>query len=479
MKKYLLLFLLALAGCTVGPDFNRPESPTSDRYTSGKMSQETISSDFAFGQSQRFNTETNIQTTWWKKLGSSKLDKLVDQALSANPSLLATQATLRQAQELYNARAGSTLYPQINAALSDQRVQLNGAAQGQSFNPNVFNLYNATVGVSYNFDLFGGNRRVLEALASRADYQQYQLAAAKLTLAANISTTAVTQAKLAGQIKANQTSLQAQENQLVVANHRLKLGQASEDDVLALKTEVEQTRAGIPVLRTRYEQATHLLAILTGQTPGAAHNPAFTLDDFTLPTNLPLIVPSELARTRPDIQASESLMRAANAEYGAAIAKMYPQLNLSASIGSLSLTPDSLFGTGSLFWQVLGSLTQPLFNPGLPAESRAALAAFDATASNYQMVVLEAFRNVADVLRALENDARTLEAQSQANAAAAALVKSVERQYRYGSASYLQLLIAQLQAQRTQFELIAAQSQRLVDTIALYQALGGGILTGD
>lgn len=480
MKNIFITFsLLALMGCTVGPDFSRPVPPATQAYTQKELSGKTVSSEFPFGEEQRFNANTPVPEQWWRTLGSSKLDALVDQAMLANPSLQAAQSTLRQAQELYNARAGSTLYPQVNATLSDQRVQLNGAAQGLQTSPNIFNLYNASVGVSYNFDIFGGNRRILEALASRADYQHFQFTGAKLTLAANIATTAITQAKLAGQVQANQTSLNAQEDQLIIARHRLRLGQASDDDVFALTTEVEQTRAGIPVLLTRYEQTRHLLATLTGQAPGQSNLPSFTMSDFIVPENLPLVVPSSLVRLRPDIQAAESLMRASNAEYGAAIAKMYPQLNLSAAIGSLALTPENLFGSGSLFWQILGQLTQPIFNFGLPAESRAAQAAFEASAANYQTIVLDSLRNVADVLRALENDARTLEAQSKANAAAAALAKSVERQYAYGSSSYLQLLIAQLQAQKTKFELVAAQAQRLSDSVALYQAMGGGALKHD
>lgn len=478
MKKILITttYLVLLAGCTVGPDFSRPPTPATDSYTSQAFSGKTVSSEDAFGEGQHFDRKAKVPTQWWRTFGSSKLDSAIDQAMLNNPSLQAAQSTLKQAQELYNARAGSTLYPQVNATLSDQRVQLNGAAQGLPTSPNVFNLYNASVGVSYNFDIFGGNRRILESLASRADYQQYQLMAAKLTLAANITTTAIQQAKLAAQIQANETSLKAQEDQLVVARHRLRLGQASEDDVLALTTEAEQTRAGIPLLRTRYEQTKHLLATLTGQTPSQSSLTSFSMEDFKVPANLPLLIPSELVRQRPDIQASEALMRASNAEYGAAIAKMYPQLNLSASIGSLALGPETLFGTGSLFWQVLGQLTQPMFNPGLPAESRAALAGFEATASNYQTTVLDALRNVADVLRALENDAQTLQSQSKANTAAKSLAQSVERQYTLGSASYLQLLIAQLQAQRTRFELIAAQAQRLIDTVALYQAMGGAMI---
>ena len=117
-------------------------------------------------------------------------------------------------------------------------------------------------------------------------FQNFQLEGAQLTLAANIVTTAVTQAKLASQIRANEESLTAQEEQLVVARHRLRLGQASEDDVLALTAEAEQTRAGIPVLETRHKQMTHLLATLSGEAPSAVLTPSFEMEDFSIPTNL-------------------------------------------------------------------------------------------------------------------------------------------------------------------------------------------------
>ena len=179
-------------------------------------------------------------------------------------------------------------------------------------------------------------------------------------------------------------------------------------------------------------------------------------------------------RRRPDIQAAEALLHAANAEYGVAVAKLYPQLNISASVGSQALSTGALFGGSSAAWSLIGQLTQPLFNPGLPAEKRASLAAFDAAAANYQSVVLDALRNVADVLQALESDAQTLAALAIANIAAQSSLESMQRQYALGAASYVQLLIAQQQAQQNRISLIAAQAQRLIDSAALYQAMGGG-----
>lgn len=232
-------------------------------------------------------------------------------------------------------------------------------------------------------------------------------------------------------------------------------------------------RAGIPLLRNQLQQSEHLLAVLAGRPPGAGGLPSFSLQEFTLPAVLPLTVPSQLVRMRPDIQAAEALLHAANAEYGVAVANLYPQLNLSANLGSQALTTGALFGSGSAIWSLVAQLTQPLFNPGLPAEKRAALAAFYAAAAHYQGVVLESLRNVADVLRALENDARRLAALSAADAAAQGSLELMQRKYRLGAASYVQLLIAQQQAQQTQIDLIEAQAQRLVDSAVFYQAMGG------
>ena len=463
-----------LAGCAVGPDFKRPEPPSVSGYTATVLPAQTASAPGSLGDAQRFVAGGSIPAAWWQELGSARLNELVQQALQSSPTLEAAKATLRQAQQTYEAQAGSTLYPQATGKLGGQRQNINNAPSGQEGGERTFDLYNASVGVSYNLDLFGGNRRALEALAAQADYQRYQFEGARLTLAANVVTTAILQAQLAAQIRASETILAAQEEQLDITRRRRALGAASQNDVLALQVQVEQSRAAIPPLRNRLEQTNHLLAVLIGRPPGSEAMPQFTLADFTLPTELPLRVPSELARRRPDIQASEALLHAANAQYGAAVSKQYPRITLSADLGFQALTAASLFGSGSLVWGLAGQLAQPLFNKGLRNEARAAESGFDAVAANYRQTVLQALRNVADVLRALDNDAQTLAAQAAADASAQESLKLMWQQYALGAVSYLQLLIAQQQAQQTAINLIAARAQRLADTVALYQSMGGG-----
>lgn len=462
-----------LAGCAVGPDFKRPASPAVTTYTTSPLPALTASAPTALGESQRFVAGEGANPQWWQAFGSGKLNTLIDEALQASPTLAGAQAALRQAQEVYAGQAGLTRYPQVDANFTGQRQRFNPNSSGLPGTAREFDLYNASVGVHYNLDLAGSNRRALEALAARSDYQHYQLDGARLTLVGNIVTTAVTRAGLAAQMQASAAILQSQEEQLELTRERLRLGNASDSDVLVLQTQVEQTRAGISLLRNQLQQSEHLLAVLAGRPPSEEGLPSFSLQEFTLPAVLPLTVPSELVRMRPDIQAAEALLHAANADYGVAVANLYPQLNLSANLGSQALTAGALFGSGSAIWSLVAQLTQPLFNPGLPAEKRAALAAFDAAAAHYQSVVVESLRNVADVLRALENDAQRLSAISTADTAAQGSLELMQRKYRLGAANYVQLLIAQQQALQTQIDLIEAQAKRLVDSAVFYQAMGG------
>ena len=470
-----LLAMLSLTGCTtVGPDFKQPAPPTVAAYTAQSLPQQTAATtDILLGGGQRFVSGQSVPARWWENFGSPKLNTLIDQGLQASPSL-AAQATLRQVQQSYAAQAGSSQYPQLDANLGAQRQRTNNAGFGQPGGERIFDLYNAGVKVSYNLDLFGGNRRALEALAAQADYQHYQLEGARQTLAANIATAAMAQAQYAAQISATETILSAQQSQVDIAHKRFQLGAIARGDELSLQTQLEQTRASLPPLRNQLQQTNHLLAVLVGEAPGAAKIPQFSLSDFTLPADIPLLVPSELVRQRPDIQASEALLRAANAEYGVAISKSYPQINLSATLGTQALAASSLFGPGSMIWSLVGQVAQPLFNGGLHAGRNSAQAAFDAAAANYQQSVLQGLRNVADTLRALDNGAQTLQAQAAANAAAQASLDLIQQQYQLGSVSYLQLLTAQQQAQQTRINLIAAQTQRLTNTAGLYQAMGGG-----
>ncbi len=457
-----------LAACVAAPQY---QPPPMRGLADGSTLMVTAAADGPHGQAQQV-VDGTAEAQWWRMLRSPALDALVDEALRASPTLAAADAVLAQASELYSAQAGSTRLPQVDLGLAAQRQQTSPSSQGLPGDTRRSSLYSASVGVRYRFDFGGGIDSSLRTLAARADIRQHELSAARHALAAGIATAAITRARLAGQIEAQTSILGTQVELVRLAEVRTRLGQAAPDEVSALKAQAELTRAGLPLLRKQLQQTDHLLAVLAGRPP-AQGVPGFTLADFSLPERIPLSVPSEWARRRPDIQAAEAGMRAAHAELGAAYARQYPQLNLSASLGSQALTTSALFGGPAAVWSVVGQLSQPLFNAGLPAERRAAQAALEAAAANYQRVVLDALRNVADALLAVAHDAESLAALSRSVRAAEEQHLVLQSQYRAGAASPVQLLVADQMLLQARSGLVAAQAQRLVDTVALSAALAG------
>ncbi len=365
----------------------------------------------------------------------------------------------------------------MNAEASVARQKISGAAFGEpntDFKP--FSLYNASVGVTYSLDLTGGARRELESLRSQVDYERFLVEGAYLTITSNMITTAMGEAALRGQINATREIIETEEKQLDLVERQFQLGAVSKTDVLAQRAQLAQTRATLPPLEKALSQTRHLLAVLAGKLPSEAGTlPEFNLSDFELPQEVPVSLPSSLVRQRPDIRASESLMHAASAQIGVATAALLPQINLSGSYGSQAIRSGSLFSSGTGVWSLGAGLLQPLFHGGeLTAKRRAAVAAYDAAEAEYRTTVLQSFQNVADVLRALEMDARALKARAEAEASARELFDMAQKQFQLGAVNYLSLLNAQRQEREARIGLVQAQALRFSDTAALFQALGGG-----
>ena len=469
--------IFILSACTVGPAFRRPEAPKTGSYTEAALPEKTESAPVAGGAAQSFLVGGDIPARWWELFNSPELDRLVRLSIAQNHTLSAAKAALRQAYEIERSQAGALLYPNVDATFSAERTKFSSAAFGQPGAPGiVFNLFNASAGVSYLFDIFGGSRLAVEALGAQVDYQRFQLEGAYIALTANVITTAVKEASLRERIAATRDILKAQEDQLRIVERQFGLGGVSRSDVLAQRTQVAQTRATLPPLEQSLSQSRHQLAVLAGVLPGRAGElPEFDLDGLRLPQKLPVSLPSRLVRQRPDIRASEALLRGASAQIGIATANMLPQLTFKGSIGSETVKITDLFGRNTSIWSIGMSLLQPVFHGGeLTAKRRAAVAAYEQALAQYQETVLEAFQNVADVLRALEGDAATLRAQAAAWAAARDSLELTRKQFRLGAVSYLQLLNAERQYQQTRISLVSAQAARLADTAALFEALGGG-----
>lgn len=466
---------VAASACAVGPDFKTPPAPATTHYTRAPEPTGTVGAPGASGVAQTFSGERDIPADWWTLYHSNALDDLVRQALTDSPTVQAAQATLLTAVETWKANRGGLLLPAVDATGTAVRQKEPGAALGQPGSAFLFNLFDASVGVTYRLDLFGASRRQVEGFRAQADYQRWEFEAARLTLSANVVTTAVNIASLHAQLGALTDIVASEREQLKVVQRQFDAGAASRSDLLAQQTQVAQNEAQLPGLEKQLAQAQHRLAVLVGRTPDDTSVPDFTLDELTLPAELPLSVPAKLVRQRPDVQAAEALLHQATALLGVATADMYPQLNLSGSIGSETVQASDLFKTGSAAWNVGGSLTAPLFHGGeLLSLKRAARADLDRATAEYREAVLAALQDVADTLRALEADARTLQADQITETDAQDTLNMTKLQYKVGGVSYLTLLNAErvyLQARQSR---VQAEAARYADTAALFQALGGG-----
>jgi NodT family efflux transporter outer membrane factor (OMF) lipoprotein len=440
-------------------------------YTPQPLPAETASSERTGGDAQRFNEQAAIPADWWAAFQSPELNSMVERALKNSPTLEQATARLKQAQEEVIARAGATKYPTVTGDASVTEEQLNLAALGVPFpNPSPFTLLNGSVAVSYALDVWGANRRAIEGLKAQRDYEAWQLEGARLMLAGNVVAAAIRQAEVRNQIEITKKMLDVERRQLKIAEERKEAGGVSDLDVRSQRTLVAQTEAAIPPLELQLDTINDQLAALMGRSPAEAHTEQISLRGLHLPEELPLTVPSELVRQRPDIRAAEALLHEASANVGVARANEFPQIVLTGSGGG----SGTRFDSGGDVWNVGAALAAPIFNGGaLQAEKRKAQDAYDEAASAYRGTVLESFRQVADALYATERDAETLKARSAAAGEAEDAYGIATKRYQAGGISEASLLDAERRQLQTALDRESAAANRLTDSATLFEALGG------
>ena len=463
MRRALCLLAAATAGCASDP-LRPPDMPAVAQYTSTPVAEE------------RLAPGKDIPAAWWTLFGSPALDGLVRRALDNGPTLARAGARLRQAQEDLGAREGASL-PKLDAKLSSNRVDVEPQSLGVPALPVAMplDLHLASIGVSYTFDFAGGTRRELEGLRAEVDHQRYELEAARLMLAGNVVTTAIREASLRERIADSEAMLELQARELAIVERMAALGGVARADVVVQQRDLAQARAALPDLRRDLQALRHRLALYVGAAPGDAVVPEFRLAELQLPAELPLSLPSQLARQRPDIRSAEALLERAGAQVGIATAALYPQLTLSAQLGTLATRPGELFASGNGFYLLGASLFYPLFRGGeLQARRRSAVAAYEQAGAAYQETVLQALQNVADVLRALEADAVRLRERSDAAERASRLRDITAQRLAAGGVSQAALLEVTRHHRRALMEQSQAAADRYADSAALLQALGGG-----
>jgi NodT family efflux transporter outer membrane factor (OMF) lipoprotein len=475
MREALLAVPLVLAGCTVGPDFKKPDPPVVTGYMPGAAPVRTVSAKGEFGAAQQYVPGQDISGQWWTLFHSQPLNDLIEQSIKANPNITAAQAALRQARENVLAQKGS-YFPQVSGSLDASRNLTPTAAlspAGPGTNP-YYSLITPQLSVSYVPDVFGANRRAVESLEAQAENLRYQLQATYVTLTTNVVTGAMQEASLRGQIAATEETIKVESDLLGILRKQYQLGQISMADVAAQEAALAQARLVLPPLQKQLAQQRDALAALAGGFP-SDNFARFQLVDVKLPLDLPVSLPSKLVEQRPDVRAAEETMHSASAQIGVAVAARIPQITLTANVGNSAAALGNMFTPGTNFWTLAGGITAPIFTGGtLFHKQKAAEAGFEQAAAQYKNTVITALQNVADALHAVQSDADGLAAAAASEQAAGVSLAIVRKQLELGQVAYLALLNAEQTYQQAKLALVQAQAARLSDTAGLFQALGGG-----
>ena len=464
-----------LSACTAGPDFVRPVPPEADRYTREQPAVTTVAAD---GQAQHFTPGASIAADWWRLFKSEPLNAVVQQAIAGNPTLQATEASLRQSQDTLRAGNG-VFYPQVAVGFDGSRARSAPIQQGSSAPGTIFNVVTLSGTISYALDVFGGERRAVEGLQAQTDYQRNLNKAAYLTLTANVVNTSIARAAYAAQIRATEQLIEMEKLQLHATEAQVRAGTAPYSNVLSIRSLIAANQASLAPLKQKISQAEHLLATLEGVVPSKATLPDIELSGLTLPSDLPVSLPSDLVRQRPDILSAEAQLHVASANIGVATAAMFPSFSLSGTYGKAGSSIGNLASGNGQFWNIGPSVNLPLFQGGrLWYGKQAAIDAYQQSQATYRQTVLDAFAQVADALKALEHDAEALQAQAEAQQVAGEALKLLQANYRAGMVAYLDVLVADVQFHQASIAYLQAVAQRQQDTVALFVALGGGWWNG-
>jgi len=472
----LLAFALALAGCKVGPDYHRPPAIVSAGYKE------------LAGWKPGTPLDTIDRGAWWSVYRDPLLDRLERQIAVSNQNLIAAQAAYEQAQAIVQ-QARAQLWPTLTLSTSATRQSF-GSGGGSAVTPitvggvstttggggssgTTRNVFSAQSGASWDIDVWGRIRRQVESNVAAAQVSAADVSSAKLsaqgTLASayfNLRAQDSLERLLSDTVAEFQRALQITQNQYAA-------GVAARSDVITAQTQVETVQAQLIAVGVQRAQFEHAIAVLTGVPPAE-----LTIPKAPLATRVPVVpagVPSTLLERRPDIAAAERAMQEQNALIGVQVAAFYPDITLSANFGYQSSAIGKLFSLASQFWSFGAAASETLFAGGArTAAVAAARAAYDQAVANYRLTVLTAFQQVEDQLAAL----RILEQQAAAEATA---VRSAQQavsialnEYRAGTAAYTAVITAQATELADEETLLAIQQSRLVASVGLIEALGGG-----
>ena len=453
--KMLLVILLMISGCSVGPDYKRPDAPVPSSFKELK------------GWRQALPRDQEIRTKWWEAFGDPILNSLAQQVNVSNQSIALAESQYRQAQALVQL-ARANYFPTLGAGAAYIRSRPAGETS------DTVNQHQISLNAIWEVDLWGKVRRQVEGSTASAEASFADLQAMRLSMQTELALNYFQLRTLDAQKKNLDEAVEAYTKALELTSNRYNAGVVAKADVAQALTQLKSTQAQAIDIGVQRAQLEHAIASLTGKPPA----------DFSLPPvifappqiKIPVAIPSDLLERRPDIASAERKMAAANAQIGVAKAAYYPSLSLSGSLGYLSADLATLFTAPSFFW-ALGpmALATTLFDGGArKAQSEQAMAAYDGTVAFYRQTVLTGFQEVEDNLAALRILDEEAQMQEQAVNSSHESVTLTTNQYRAGIVSYLNVVTVQTIALTNERAAISISGQRLNAAVLLVKALGGG-----
>jgi len=465
----MLALPVVAAGCTVGPDYHRPSEPMPARWS------EPVA--------QR-DTRAGVSARWWMTFGDQELDALIQRALQANPGLQLADSRVREARALAAASSASE-WPRVDARGSAQRGGQSANAPGVSpfgqggdlgNGTSVENLFQAGFDSSWELDLFGGNRRGIEAAEADAQSAAFDRDAAQLTLTAEVARTYMTLRDAQAQRALAQRASDLQRDALSLAQSRYAGGMATDLDVAQAETQLRDADAALPPWDAQAKQAIHQLAVLIDTSAGDLANELAQAKAFApLPDAPEAGLPSELLRRRPDLQRAERQVASATARIGVATAELYPQFSLSASLGLASFTASDFFNRQSALWSVGPAFSWPIFRHG---QIKSMIRVRDEQAQQaliaYRQSILTATQEVEDALAANEEERKRQEMVAASYAAQLRALDHARALYKGGLTDFRAVLNQQHRVLQAESAMDQSMAKQRLDRIALYKALGGG-----
>jgi NodT family efflux transporter outer membrane factor (OMF) lipoprotein len=462
MKAFWILLFAALAGCAVGPDYRRPETPVEEQF------KETPA-----GWKQAQPRDEIERGEWWEIFGDAQLGRLIGKVDVSNQTLAASEAQYRQALAALGI-SRAALYPTLDANASVVRSRSAGSELGGTTAGRTLTNYGGRFTAQWEIDLWGGVRRGVESAEATARASAADVGAARLSLQAQLATSYFQLRALDAQRRLLDDTVAALRKSLELTENRYNQGVVAKADVVQADAQLKSTLVQAVDLGVQRAQLEHAIAVLTGVPPAELTISTSGSYEASVPV-VPPGLPSELLERRPDVAAAERRVHASNAQIGVAKAAYFPQLTLTGILGFTSPDASILFTGPSRLWSIGPTIAQSIFDAGLRrSQTEQAIAAYDATVANYRQVTLTAFQEVEDnlaALRILEDEARS---EDDAVQAARLSLSLVLNQYKAGTVSYLNVVTAQTALLNEERNAVGIQSRRRAAVVALIQALGGG-----